>query len=382
MSLKIKNDTEGIALYIHVPFCKQKCLYCDFPSFSGKESLMLSYSKALAKDIEAASKMNIKTIFIGGGTPTYLSLEAWNYIKRAIDRLNKDKDIEFTVEGNPGTFTEEKLNFLKNMGVNRFSIGLQCWQNNILKNLGRIHTTEDFIKSYEMARNIGFKNINVDLMFGLPGQSMENWEESLEKVVEINPEHISCYGLIIEEGTPFYQMYEKETIIFPEEELEREMYRYALSFLKDKGYKQYEISNFSKIGAECKHNLVYWNLGEYMGCGSGAHSYINSLRYRKNENIEKYIREVEENNNPNLDEHKNSIEDDMEEFMFMGLRKISGISINEFNKRFNCNINQIYGDVIKKYIDNTMLINEGGRLFLSARGIEVSNSIMCDFILT
>ncbi|NMM61956.1 oxygen-independent coproporphyrinogen III oxidase [Clostridium sp. P21] len=382
--IKNKNicKSKEIALYIHIPFCKQKCLYCDFPSFASKENLMIDYSRALAKDIEYYSERTIKTIFIGGGTPTYLSLEAWDNISKAINKLNKAHDLEFTVEGNPGTFTEEKLKFLKEMGVNRLSIGLQAWQNNILKKLGRIHTADDFVKSYKMARNVGFKNINVDLMFGLPDQSKENWKETLDKVIGLNPEHISCYSLIIEEGTPFNSMYEKEKLILPEEELERKMYNYGIKFLKSRGYEQYEISNFSKPGKECRHNLIYWNLEEYVGCGSGAHSYIDDLRYRKNENIEEYIKTVEENNNLKLDEHINSIEDNMEEFMFMGLRKISGISIMEFKRRFGEDIFNVYGGIIKKYTDNGIIIHKDDNLFLSERGIEVSNSVMCDFILT
>jgi oxygen-independent coproporphyrinogen III oxidase len=377
----ICKETNEVSLYIHIPFCKQKCLYCDFPSFSGKERFMLDYSQALAKDINGIGERSIKTIFIGGGTPTYLSLEEWNNIKNSIDRLDKTLNLEFTVEGNPGTFTEEKLKFLKKMSVNRLSIGLQAWQNSMLEKLGRIHTVEEFIESYKLARNIGFNNINVDLMFGLPDQTYDNWKETLEKVVELDPEHISCYSLIIEENTPFCKMYDEEKFKLPEEELERKMYSFAIEFLKLKGYYQYEISNFSKKNKECGHNLVYWNLGEYIGCGVGSHSYVNGVRYRKTENIEEYIAGVNLDNNLQLDLHKNSEEEDMEEFMFMGLRKIKGISIDEFNNRFKRDIYSIYGDVIKKYTCNGMLIEDKKRLFLSNRGIEVSNSVMSDFIL-
>lgn len=377
----IRKGTNGVALYIHIPFCKQKCLYCDFPSFSGKERFMLEYSEALAKDISGIGERSIKSIFIGGGTPTYLSLEAWDNIKNSIDKLDKTMNLEFTVEGNPGTFTEEKLKLLKKMAVNRLSIGLQAWQNYMLKKLGRIHTVEEFIESYKLARNIGFNNINVDLMFGLPDQTYDNWKETLEKVVELDPEHISCYSLIIEENTPFCKMYDEEKFKLPEEELERKMYSFAVEFLKEKGYHQYEISNFSKKSKECGHNLVYWNLEEYIGCGVASHSYVNGVRYRKTENIEEYIAGVKLGNNLQLDVHKNSVEEDMEEFMFMGLRKIKGISIDEFNIRFKRDIYSVYGDVIKKYICSEMLIEDKKRLFLSNRGIEISNSVMSDFIL-
>lgn len=374
----LKN--KEIALYIHIPFCKQKCLYCDFPSFCGKEEFMIEYSRALEKDIDSISDRVIKTIFIGGGTPTYLSLDAWTNIKKAIDKLNKAENLEFTVEGNPGTFTEEKLKFLREMGVNRLSIGLQSWQNRILKKIGRIHSTDEFIEAYELARKMGFNNINVDLMFGLPDQNMNDLQNTLESVVRLNPEHVSCYSLIIEENTPFHKMYEEDKLNLPSEELEREMYRHIVSFLRQQGYHQYEISNFSKPKRECVHNLVYWNLEEYVGCGVASHSYVDGLRYRKTENIEEYIRDVRMNRNLKLDMHKNSLKDETEEFMFMGLRKIDGISIIGFSERFQKDIYSVYGEIIKKHINNQMLIKKDDRLFLSERGLELSNSIMCDFI--
>jgi putative oxygen-independent coproporphyrinogen III oxidase len=342
---------------------------------------MLEYSKALAKDISGIGERSIKTIFIGGGTPTYLSLEAWDNIKNSIDKLQKTPNLEFTVEGNPGTFTEEKLKFLNKMGVNRLSIGLQAWQNSMLKKLGRVHTVEEFIESYRLARNIGFKNINVDLMFGLPDQSYDNWKETLEQIVELEPEHISCYSLIIEENTPFCRMYDEEKLRLPEEELERKMYRFAVEFLKSKGYHQYEISNFSKKDKECKHNLVYWNLQDYIGCGSASHSYVDGIRYRKTENIEEYIADAKLELNLQLDVHENSVKEDMEEFIFMGLRKIAGISIDEFNNRFKRDIYSVYSDVITKHVNNGMLIKNGDSLFLSDRGVEVSNVVMSDFLL-
>lgn len=375
------NTNKEVGLYIHIPFCKQKCLYCDFPSFCGKENLMLNYAKALGKEIKSIAHKKIGTIFIGGGTPTYLNLECWNILKDSIDWLNKDGNIEFSVEMNPGTVNKEKLKFLKDMGVNRLSIGLQAWQNILLKKLGRIHETKDFIEAYNEAREIGFDNINIDIMFGLPEQTMEEWKETLERVVELNPEHISCYSLIIEEGTIFNKLYEEDRLSIPKEETEREMYSYCIKFLKDKGYNQYEISNFAKKDKECKHNLIYWELREYIGCGSAAHSYIDDVRYRHTEDIEKYIQGINNNEDIRMDLHKNSLKDDMEEYMFMGLRKIDGINIEEFKRRFNRDIMDIYGDVINKYLEKELLIMGNGNIFLSPRGIEISNSIMCDFIL-
>lgn len=370
------------ALYIHIPFCKSKCLYCDFPSFSCMENLMEGYSIALARDIRSIGDTEIKTIFIGGGTPTYLSLKAWQNISKALSDLNLGKNIEFTVEGNPGTFTEEKLKFLKGIGVNRLSIGLQAWQDDILKRLGRIHTLYEFLKSYKLARKLQFSNINIDLMFGLPGQNISEWKDTLKNVIYLNPEHISCYSLIVEEGTPFYDMYEKGELNLPEEDEEREMYDFAVDFLGENGYKQYEISNFSKKGMSCKHNLVYWNLQPYIGCGVSANSYLNGCRYRKCKDIEQYIQESAKNDFLKFDFHRNSVKDDMEEFIFMGLRKIEGISMSEFKNRFNTDIYNIYESVIDKHIRYGTLIKNGDRLYLSKRGIQVSNSVMCEFILT
>ncbi|MFU0825376.1 radical SAM family heme chaperone HemW [Clostridium sp.] len=371
---------KDIALYIHIPFCKQKCLYCDFPSFCGKETQMISYAEALSKELDSVDK-RIKTIFVGGGTPTYLSLEAWNIVKRSIDKLNKTSDLEFTVEGNPGTFSEEKLKLFKSMGVNRLSIGLQAWQDSHLKSIGRIHSKDEFINSFSMARKLGFKNINVDLMFGLPNQSLDEWKETLDEVTRLEPEHLSCYSLIVEEGTPFYKSYEENKLNLPEEELEREMYHYTLKFLKSKGYNQYEISNFSKKNRECKHNLVYWSLDEYLGCGSSAHSYIDGYRFRNEDNIEKYIQDINNRGTAVVEKNKNSLQDNMEEFMFMGLRKIDGISMKDFQERFNTSIFNVYKDVIEKYKNKGMIIEKGDRIFLSPRGIEISNFIMSDFIL-
>ncbi|MCD3195392.1 oxygen-independent coproporphyrinogen III oxidase [Clostridium botulinum C] len=374
----MNND---ISLYIHIPFCKQKCLYCDFTSYCGKESQMLSYSKALSTEIDNIKDKKVKTIFIGGGTPTYLSLEGWNILKKSIDKLQKSEDLEFTVESNPKTFDKEKLEILKSMGVNRISIGLQAWQNKHLKALGRIHTREEFLKSYNMAREVGFENINVDLMFGIPNQSFDEWKETLNEIIKLNPEHLSCYSLIIEEDTPFYNLYENQKINLPSEELERKMYWYTLKFLKEKGYHQYEISNFSKENKECRHNLVYWDLNEYIGCGVAAHSYSQGYRYNNSGKIEEYIKLIENNQSPIVEKVRNSLKSDIEEFIFMGLRKIKGISIEEFHKRFKKSIYELYSDVIAKHKSNGLIIEYNGYLFLSDKGVEVSNYIMSDFLL-
>ncbi|QAT40775.1 radical SAM family heme chaperone HemW [Clostridium sp. JN-9] len=372
---------KAIGLYIHIPFCKQKCLYCDFPSFSGKDDLMKEYSIALSREIDKNSSLLYKSIFIGGGTPTYLSLNSWEIIKSSIDKLHKTDDLEFTIEANPGTLNKDILLLFKDMGVNRLSIGLQSCDNNILKTIGRIHNYSDFITAYEMAEKMGFNNINVDLMFGLPNQTMKQWKMTLNSIVKLAPKHISCYSLIVEEGTPFYNMQQSGKLNLPSEETEREMYHYAVNFLRENGYNQYEISNFAKENMECRHNIIYWEAKEYMGCGSGAHSFYNGERFSNKVKIEDYINSMRENNNAVDEIYKNLEKDNMEEFMFMGLRMTDGISIEEFHKRFNIDIFSIYGHIINKFINNSLLIMKNGRIFLSPEGIEVSNSVMCEFIL-
>ncbi len=379
-------DTVGlntVGLYIHIPFCKMKCHYCDFPSYSGKESLMIDYAKALSEEIKVSCQDKIiSTIFIGGGTPTYLCIDGWKIIEKALRELNRiEEGFEFTIEGNPKTFNEEQLKIFKAMGVNRISMGLQAVQQCHLTSLGRIHSLEDFKHSYEMLRNFGFNNINVDLMFGLPDQSLAQWKETLSQVVELKPEHISCYSLIIEEGTKFYNLYEKDKLILPDEDVERDMYAEAINFLEMKGYHQYEISNFAKDGLECRHNKIYWNLEKYIGCGSSSHSYVNGIRYRNEEKIETYIMSMENKSSAVVESNENSLKDDIEEFMFLGLRKIEGISIEEFKRRFNISIFEKYKEVIDKYVKLDLLNLKGDRLYLTKRGIELSNQVMADLIL-
>lgn len=379
VKFNIKNDG-GIALYIHIPFCMRKCLYCDFYSFPSDEYLMDEYINSLCIEIKRFKNIKVKSIFIGGGTPTYLNVNELDVLANAILMLNA-QDAEFTMECNPGTLSIEKINIIKKMGVNRLSIGLQAWQDRMLKKLGRIHSKDDFIKSYDMARSAGITNINVDIMFGLPDQTLNDWEETIDNVLQLKPQHISCYSLIIEQGTPFYELYKKKELNVPDEDTERQMYALGVEKLKKKGYMQYEISNFSLKGYECRHNLVYWSLQPYIGLGAGAYSYVNNLRFRNTKDIEEYITCMNNNAECIKDIHENSKKDDMEEYVFLGLRKISGISISEFYSRFKENIFDIYGDVIQKYLNTRHLAINGDRMFLTYKGIEISNYIMSDFIL-
>lgn len=371
-----------ISLYIHIPFCKQKCFYCDFPSYAGKESLMDEYVEALNKEIlDKASKYIIKSIFIGGGTPSYLTNDQLDSLLKTINNLNFNNEIEFTIECNPGTLTKENLIIMKKNNVNRLSIGLQATNDLLLKSIGRIHTYEEFKNNYLLAREIGFENINIDLMFGLPNQSLEDWKETLKEIVNLNPDHISAYSLIIEQGTVFYNWYEKDKLPLPKEDDEREMYIYSKDMLKKNGYHQYEISNYSKNNKECYHNKVYWKCDEYLGVGVSSSSFINSNRFKNIDDIKEYIEKINKNEDVTCDNYKNTLNDNMEEFVFMGLRMIDGIEEKEFKHRFNKDIYEVYKDVIEKNIRQELLISNMGRLYLSPRGIEVSNYVMSDFIL-
>lgn len=376
---------DKISLYIHIPFCAQKCLYCDFPSFARKDYLRKAYIEALNKEIislrEKHNNLEINTIFIGGGTPSVLEADELECLLKEVAKLNMAKDIEYSMECNPGNLTEEKLEVMKKYGVNRISMGLQAKQDNLLKGLGRIHNYKTFKENFLLAKKVGFNNINVDLMFGLPNQRLNEWEETLREIISLEPAHISAYSLIIEEGTAFYNLYENDKLKLPTEEEERKMYHLAKKILEENGFNQYEISNYAKEGKECRHNLAYWNMDNWIGVGSAAASYINGKRIKNISSVEGYINSINEKREAVEEIINNSKNDNMEEFMFMGLRKINGIDENEFKNRFSMNINDVYGEILNKYIDEGLLIRKSGRIFLSEKGIEISNIIMADFLL-
>ncbi|HHL2032759.1 radical SAM family heme chaperone HemW [Clostridium perfringens] len=376
---------DKISLYIHIPFCAQKCLYCDFPSFARKDHLRKAYIEALNKEIislrEKHNNLEINTIFIGGGTPSVLESDELECLLKEVAKLNMAKDIEYSMECNPGNLTEEKLEVMKKYGVNRISMGLQAKQDNLLKGLGRIHNYKTFKENFLLAKKVGFNNINVDLMFGLPNQRLNEWEETLREIISLEPAHISAYSLIIEEGTAFYNLYENDKLKLPTEEEERKMYHLAKKILEENGFNQYEISNYAKERKECRHNLAYWNMDNWIGVGSAAASYINGKRIKNISSVEEYINSINEKGEAVEEIINNSKNDNIEEFMFMGLRKINGIDENEFKKRFSMNINDVYGEILNKYIDEGLLIRESGRIFLSEKGIEISNVIMADFLL-
>ena len=371
-----------VSLYIHIPFCKQRCFYCDFPTFSGKDHLREEYVDALIKEIrDKCTKYLIKTIFIGGGTPSYLGENELEKLLKTVSELNLSKNIEYSMECNPGTVNEEKLKIMKKYGVNRISFGLQSCNDELLKNIGRIHTFKEFLENYKLARKIGFDNINIDLMYGLPNLTIEVWKDTLEEICKLKPEHISAYSLIIEEGTVFYNLYEKDKLKLPSEDDERIMDKITKDILINNGYHQYEISNFSLKNRECEHNKVYWSLDEYIGVGSASSSYINGYRLTNESNIGEYIRRVKSNEDTVVDKYKNLREDEIEEFIFMGLRMLSGIDLLKFNRKFGADIYSIYKNVIEKNIDDGLLIINKDRMYLTTKGVELSNRVMSDFIL-
>ena len=374
-----------LELYIHIPFCIRKCNYCDFLSFPETESGIAQYCHALKEEIkrtgDQAEGIGVRSVFIGGGTPSILEAEQITEIMTCIrNNFSIEKNAEITIESNPGTLNAEKLNCYHELGINRLSIGLQSTDDDCLRRLRRIHTFQEFEKNYEQARKSGFQNINIDLMSGLPGQSLRGYEDTLNRVTELKPEHISSYSLIIEEGTPFYK---SDSVLqqLPDEDTERKMYERTKEILAQQGYERYEISNYARQGRECIHNLGYWEQVPYLGMGLGASSFYNGARFSNERNFRKYL------STPYLPfEHREdyvqvSREEQMEDTMIFGLRKMKGISVSEFEREFGTPIWEMYGSVIERYSNLGLLIQEGDVLRLTDAGIDVSNRIFEDFIL-
>jgi len=378
----VKNLKE-LGVYIHIPFCKQKCLYCDFTSFANKEHMENEYINALKKEIQKWKNNNsdakIKTIYIGGGTPSYIDSKN---IVDIIKLLKDSKDISTTIEINPGTVTEQKLKDYKTAGVNRLSIGLQSTNNDLLREIGRIHDYEAFLDTYMLANKLEFKNINVDLMIGLPNQRIADIKDSLEKIVNLNPTHISVYSLIVEEDTPIMKMIENGNLRLPDEDLERQMYWYVKDFLELNGYKHYEISNFAKPGFESKHNMDCWEQKEYIGFGLAAHSYIDNKRFCNISNLEEYIKNCTNEKfekNIIIQEIQNK-EDKMKEYMILGLRKIDGISIQKFEEKFNENPIMCFRKELQKLSKEDLIDIDGNILKLSNKGLDFANLVWEEFV--
>lgn len=383
---------DSLGVYVHIPFCVQKCAYCDFLSAPATREKQQAYMKALKKEITCESSSyadyEIKTIFFGGGTPSILKAEDIGEILDCIRKHYRiDKDAEITLEMNPGTATREKLTALKKAGINRLSIGLQSADNTELQMLGRIHTYEDFLKTYHDARETGFHNINVDLMSALPGQNMESWMQTLEKVLALEPEHLSAYSLIIEEGTRLFERINEFPPI-PDEDEDRRMYQETKRILAEHGYHRYEISNYAKPGRECRHNMIYWQRGtghtaDYVGFGLGAASTVKNMRWKNTDDMKKYLLAFDGEKAQEIKEDIENLSqnDCMEEFMFLGLRMMGGVLKSEFQISFGQNMDDVYGAVIQKWIRQGMLVQQGDRIRLTDAGIDVSNVVLADFLL-
>ena len=372
-----------LGIYIHIPFCVRKCFYCDFVSYAKKESVQKKYIEALQKEILNWKKSNkdvkIKTIYIGGGTPSCIDSK---FITEILNLINIKNAEEITIEVNPGTVNKEKLYDYKNAGINRLSIGLQSTNNELLKKIGRIHNYEQFLETYKMAREVGFNNINVDLMIGLPGQTMDDLKTSLEDIINLNPEHISVYSLILEDETPLKKMIENNILKLPEEDLERQMYWYTKDFLKINGYNHYEISNFAKQGFYSKHNLDCWEQKEYIGFGIFAHSYIDRKRFGNISNLDNYIKNCIEGgfDKNRIIEEEQDKKDEMKEYMILGLRKINGISIQKFENKFNENPIVLFKKELNKLFNEGLIIIDGDIIRLSNKGLDFANIVWEEFI--
>ena len=424
-------ENKELGIYIHIPFCQHKCDYCDFISFSNKQNMVKSYVEAVKKEINSyfqnkafLDNYNITTIYIGGGTPSFIDSQ---YIVEIMELLEmklirnqtKFEDMEITIEVNPGTVNQKKLEDYKKAKINRLSIGLQSTNNSILKEIGRIHSFEQFLETYRLANQVGFDNINVDLMIGLPNQRIEDVKESLNEIINLKPAptHISVYSLIIEEGTVIAQKIGNHQLQEMDEDLERNMYWYVKDTLELNGYKHYEISNFAKEGKESKHNLNCWLQKEYIGIGLGAHSYINGIRYANCETIEEYVDNMEVENNELIakiftnvqrtDTEKNiennrrdeekvhkikqiekiyeieevqNIEDKKKEYMLLGLRKIEGVQISKFKEKYIDNPIFLYRKELEKLVEEQLIMIDGDYIKLTNKGLDLANLVWEEFI--
>ena len=415
-----------LELYIHIPFCARKCAYCDFLSFAAPERVYRDYMDKLMEEICGQGpnfqEYRVSTIFVGGGTPSILPADLIMELFATLsENFDISPDAEITMEANPGTLTMEKLEVYRQSGVNRLSIGLQSADDKELKYLGRIHSYDSFLKSYQRARQAGFKNINIDLMSALPGQDVHSWKNTLKKVMMLRPEHISAYSLIIEEGTPFYERFgepecgskaasgaRQETGTdrdrafpapktaaevaaraavmtlpdLPDEDTDREMYHLTKEMMAAHGYERYEISNYAKKGYECRHNVGYWTGVEYLGLGLGASSYTYGYRYHNTEDLQEYLSlNLYEGGAAARDIEELSLEDKMEEFMFVGLRMMKGVSGSEFLDRFGQNMWNVYGDALKKLEKQGLIEVEAPMVRLTELGIDVSNVVLSEFLL-
>ena len=385
---------EPIGVYLHFPFCVRKCNYCDFLSGPADSGTREAYADALCREIVSFGretgvkdvfspddKIPVDTVFLGGGTPSVMDPAD---LTRVMETVREVFDVlpgaEISMEMNPGTFREEMLAFVKKH-INRVSLGLQSADDRELQMLGRIHTYSEFESCYGTLRDAGIPNINVDLMSAIPGQTLTSWERSLDHVLRLRPEHISCYSLIVEEGTPFYALYEDGRLDLPGEDEEREMYYLTERLMNAHGYHRYEISNYARSGYECRHNVRYWRRSPYIGFGIGAASLLDEMRWSNTRDLQRYLSGSGSLSDIREEIQILSVREQMEEFMFLGLRMMEGVSCADFAEKFGCELDSVYGGVCEKLISEGLLVREGDRYKLTSRGIDVSNSVLAEFLL-
>lgn len=378
-----------LGLYLHIPFCIQKCKYCDFLSYGGcTGTAHQAYIRALIDEIglkakDYNNKYYVDSIFIGGGTP---SLVDETLIRDLMSAVRNDfkiaENAEISMESNPKTLSEKKLKAYLETGINRLSIGAQSLDDELLHYMGRVHTSLDFIDNFKLARKCGFKNINIDMIFSIPGQTRKIWIDSLEKAMALEPEHISFYSLQVEEDTPFFSMLKAGEMRLTDDELDRGMYHDAVTLLTDRGFHQYEISNAAREGRQCRHNLKYWSMDDYLGLGLGAHSCLDGIRFSNETDLEKYmsIGLKEESGSFIVWHHENTKEENISEYLFTGMRKLRGIDLHEFRERFGVELCELHGDVIRKHKESGLIEIDEGCLRFTEKGIDISNTVLADFV--
>ena len=374
-----------IGIYIHIPFCKSKCYYCDFTSFANKEELVQKYVQCLIKEIDNRKKRDVivKTIYIGGGTPSFINEK---YILKIMNKIRNDfiltPDTEISIEVNPGTVTYNKLKTYYDCGINRLSIGLQTSNDKLLKEIGRIHTFKDYLKTIETAKEVGFTNINSDLIIGIPNQTIYDVEDSINALINLRIPHISVYSLIVEENTKIEKMLNNNVLKPVDDEIERYMYWFAKRKLEENRYVHYEISNFAKPGYYCSHNMDCWSQKEYLGFGVAASSYFDKKRYSNTNCIEEYIKNIE---NKEFDKNRKieEIQDEkeqMDEYMMLGLRKIKGVDTDQFMKKFQKDPFVIYKDKIIKLVNENLINVDLNKIWLTKKGIDFANIVWEEFV--
>ena len=381
-------------VYIHVPFCKQKCFYCDFPSYAGKEKWEAAYIDALIKEIQTEGPKYIEaygapaTIYIGGGTPSVLPCALLELLLNELLRTFRIQkplppgEVEFTIECNPGTVDAEKLRLMRSYGVNRLSFGVQTFHNDLLKKIGRIHTAEEARDALRLARSIGFDNLSLDLMYGLPGETLAMLQEDMDEALQLHPDHISIYGLQLEEGTAFWRMHEIGKLHLPSDGETEAMYDFLVAALPAAGYARYEISNFATPDHESRHNLGYWQDRPYLGLGAAAHSYLDGVRYENTKDIQAYIAAIEQKTSPRTQEEPATREIQMEEFAFLALRTARGIDKATFAQKFGVPLADIYADVIGRMKQKGLLEETETHVHLTALGMKYGNWVFEAFLLS